>query len=208
MKKFIKTLLILGAMMSVGNLTLAADKPLIVYFSYYENANLPNDLDTSASASIQVWNNKNTGNTGVVANIINEKVNGDIFPILVAEKYSDSYNETVDRGRTEKNSNFRPQLVNHIENFDNYDTVFIGFPNWWYDMPMAMYSFFEEYDFSGKTIIPFVTSGGSGFSDTINSIKSLEPNAKVLEGISISGRRATGSEDDITEWLNEINYSK
>ena len=208
MKKFIKTLLILGAMMSVGNLTLAADKPLIVYFSYYENANLPNDVDTSASASIQVWNNKNTGNTGVVANIINEKVNGDIFPILVAEKYSDSYNETVDRGRTEKNSNFRPQLVNHIENFDNYDTVFIGFPNWWYDMPMAMYSFFEEYDFSGKTIIPFVTSGGSGFSDTINTIKSLEPNAKVLEGISISGRRATGSEDDITEWLNEINYSK
>lgn len=208
MKKFIKTLLILGAMMSVGNLTLAADKPLVVYFSYYENANLPSDVDSSASASIQVWNNKNTGNTGVVANIINEKVNGDIFPILVAEKYSDSYDETVDRGRTEKNSNFRPQLVNHIENFDNYDTVFVGFPNWWYDMPMAMYSFFEEYDFSGKNIIPFVTSGGSGFSDTINTIKSLEPNAKVLEGISISGRRATGSEDDITEWLNEINYSK
>ena len=208
MKKFIKTLLILGAMMSVGNLTFAADKPLVVYFNYYENANLTSDVDTSASASIQVWNNKNTGNTGVVANIINEKVNGDIFPILVAEKYPDSYDETVDRGREEKNSDFRPQLVNHIENFDNYDTVFIGFPNWWSDMPMAMYSFFEEYDFAGKTIIPFVTSGGSGFSDTINTIKSLEPNAKVLEGISISGRRATGSEDDITEWLNEINYSK
>lgn len=67
--------------------------------------------------------------------------------------------------------------------------------------------FFEEYDFSGKTIIPFVTSGGSGFSDTINTIKSLEPNTKVLEGISISGRRVINSEDDITEWLNEINYS-
>lgn len=75
-------------------------------------------------------------------------------------------------------------------------------------MPMAMYSFFEEYDFSGKTIIPFVTSGGSGFSDTISAIRSLEPNAEVLEGISISGRRAADSEDNITEWLNRINYSK
>lgn len=207
MKKFIKTLLILGTVLSTENLIFAAEKPLVVYFSYYENANLPNDVDTSASASIQVWNNKNTGNTGVVANIINEKINGDIFPILVAEKYPDNYDETVDRGREEKNSNFRPQLINHIENFDNYDTVFIGFPNWWSDMPMALYSFFEEYDFSGKTIIPFVTSGGSGFSDTINTIKSLEPNTKVLEGISISGRRVINSEDDITEWLNEINYS-
>ncbi len=208
MKKFIKNLLVLSAMMSVGTIAFSAEKPLVVYFSYYENANLPNDVDTSASASIQVWNNKNTGNTGVAANIINEKVNGDIFPILVADKYSDSYDDTVDRGREEKNRNVRPQLVNHIENFESYDTVFVGFPNWWYDMPMAMYSFFEEYDFSGKTIIPFVTSGGSGFSDTISAIRSLEPNAEVLEGISISGRRAADSEDNITEWLNRINYSK
>ena len=208
MKKFIKNLLVLSAMMSVGTIAFSAEKPLVVYFSYYENADLPNDVDTSASASIQVWNNKNTGNTGVAANIINEKVNGDIFPILVADKYSDSYDDTVDRGREEKNRNVRPQLVNHIENFESYDTVFVGFPNWWYDMPMAMYSFFEEYDFSGKTIIPFVTSGGSGFSDTISAIRSLEPNAEVLEGISISGRRAADSEDNITEWLNRINYSK
>lgn len=208
MKKIIKTLLVLSAMMSVGTTTFSAEKPLVVYFSYYENADLPSNVDTSASASIQVWNNKNTGNTGVAANIINEKVNGDIFPILVADKYSDSYDDTVDRGREEKNRNVRPQLVNHIENFESYDTVFVGFPNWWYDMPMAMYSFFEEYDFSGKTIIPFVTSGGSGFSDIISAIRSLEPNAEVLEGISISGRRAADSEDNITEWLNRINYSK
>lgn len=80
MKKFIKNLLVLSAMMSVGTIAFSAEKPLVVYFSYYENADLPNDVDTSASASIQVWNNKNTGNTGVAANIINEKVNGDIFP--------------------------------------------------------------------------------------------------------------------------------
>lgn len=208
MKKFLRNLLVLGTIIVAGNSVFAAEKPLVVYFSYFENANLPAGVDASASASIQVWNGKNTGNTGVVANIINEKVGGDIYPILVADKYPADYDETVSRGRDEQNRNYRPQLVNHIENFNDYDTVFIGFPNWWYDMPMAMYSFFEEYDFSGKTIIPFVTSGGSGFSNTVSTIKSLEPNATVLEGISISGRRVMGAEENVTEWLEELNYSK
>lgn len=208
MKKFLKNLLVLGAIIIVGKSVLAAENPLVVYFSYFENANLPVGVDASASASIQVWNGKNTGNTGVVANIINEKVGGDIYPILVADKYPADYDETVSRGRNEQNRNYRPQLVNHIENFNDYDTIFIGFPNWWYDMPMAMYSFFEEYDFSGKTIIPFVTSGGSGFSNTVSTIKSLEPNATILEGVSINGRRAMRAEADVTEWLEELNYSK
>lgn len=208
MKKFLRNLLVLGTIIVAGNSVFAAEKPLVVYFSYFENANLPAGVDASASASIQVWNGKNTGNTGVVANIINEKVGGDIYPILVADKYPTDYDETVSRGRDEQNRNYRPQLVNHIENFNDYDTVFIGFPNWWYDMPMAMYSFFEEYDFSGKTIIPFVTSGGSGFSNTVSTIKSLEPNATILEGISISGRRVMGAEENVTEWLEELNYSK
>lgn len=208
MKKFLRNLLVLGTIIVTGNSVVAAEKPLVVYFSYFENANLPAGVDASASASIQVWNGKNTGNTGVVTNIINEKVGGDIYPILVADKYPTDYDETVSRGRDEQNRNYRPQLVNHIENFNDYDTVFIGFPNWWYDMPMAMYSFFEEYDFSGKTIIPFVTSGGSGFLNTVSTIKSLEPNATILEGISISGRRVMGAEENVTEWLEELNYSK
>lgn len=208
MKKFLKNLLVLGAIIIVGKSVLAAENLLVVYFSYFENANLPVGVDASASASIQVWNGKNTGNTGVVANIINEKVGGDIYPILVADKYPADYDETVNRGRNEQNRNYRPQLVNYIENFNDYDTIFIGFPNWWYDMPMAMYSFFEEYDFSGKTIIPFVTSGGSGFSNTVSTIKSLEPNATILEGVSINGRRAMRAEADVTEWLEELNYSK
>lgn len=208
MKKFLRNLLVLGTIIVTGNSVFAAEKPLVVYFSYFENANLPAGVDASASASIQVWNGKNTGNTGVVANIINEKVGGDIYPILVADKYLTDYDETISRGRDEQNRNYHPQLVNHIENFNDYDTVFIGFPNWWYDMPMAMYSFFEEYDFSGKTIIPFVTSGGSGFSNTVSTIKSLEPNATILEGISISGRRVMEAEENVTEWLEELNYSK
>lgn len=207
MKKFLKILFVLMTMLSFENLVFATEKPMIIYFSYYENADLPNDVDASASASIQLWNEKRTGNTGVIANMIKDKTGGDIFPILIADKYPESYDETVDLGRNEKNQNIRPRLITHIENFNDYDTFFIGYPNWWSDMPMALYSFFDEYDFSGKTIIPFVTSGGSGFSNTINSIKSLEPNANVLEGLNISGRRVQGAEEKVEEWLKKLNYS-
>lgn len=207
MKRITKVLFAIMTMLSFESLVFAAEKPMVIYFSYYENAILPNGVDASASASVQVWNGKNTGNTGVVANIISEKVGGDIHPILVADKYPADYDETVSRGRDEQNRNYRPQLINHIENFNDYDTFFIGYPNWWYDMPMALYSFFDEYDFSGKTIIPFVTSGGSGFSNTINHIKSLEPNANVLDGLNISGRRVQGAEKRVEEWLKNLNYS-
>lgn len=207
MKRITKVLFTIMTMLSFEGLVFAAEKPMVIYFSYYENAILPNGVDASASASVQVWNGKNTGNTGVVANIISEKVGGDIHPILVADKYPADYDETVSRGRDEQNRNYRPQLINHIENFNDYDTFFIGYPNWWYDMPMALYSFFDEYDFSGKTIIPFVTSGGSGFSNTINHIKSLEPNANVLDGLNISGRRVQGAEERVEEWLKNLNYS-
>lgn len=104
-------------------------------------------------------------------------------------------------------NNIRPELANHIANLDDYDTIFVGYPNWWYDMPMAMYSFFDEYDLSNKTIIPFNTSGGSAFSDTINTIKKLEPNANVIEGITIRAEDVESSQNEINEWLNDLGYN-
>lgn len=83
----------------------------------------------------------------------------------------------------------------------------MGYPNWWYDMPMAMYSFFDEYDLSNKTIILFNTSGGSAFSDTINTIKKLEPNANVIEGITIRAEDVESSQNEINEWLNDLGYN-
>ena len=127
-------------------------KPLIVYFSYGENSELPQDVDASASASIQKWNDENTGNTGIVAHIIQEKTKGDMFSVQTVNKYPSTYNETVDQGKREHENNIRPELANHITNLDDYDTIFVGYPNWWYDMPMAMYSFFDEYDLSNSTI--------------------------------------------------------
>ena len=82
--------------------------------------------------------------------------------------------------------------------------IFLGFPNWWGDMPMAVYTFLEETDLSGKTIIPFVTSGGSGFSGTIEAIEELQPEASVIEGLSISGSQAAQAQEQVEQWLDEV----
>ena len=186
----------------------AGTNMLVAYFSYAENADLPDGTDASASASIQVWNGETTGNTGVVAAMIAETTGADLFSIQTVEKYPDTYDATIDQGQQERNANARPALATHAEDLDRYDVVFLGFPNWWGDMPMAMYSFLDELDLSGKTIVPFVTSGGSGFSRTISTIESMESGANVQEGLSISGSSATEAQAQVNEWLTELGYAE
>lgn len=100
----------------------------------------------------------------------------------------------------------RPELVTQIENLDSYDTIFLGFPNWNADLPMPLYTFLEEYDFSGKTIIPFTTHGGSGFSGTIRTIESLQPDAAVMEdGLSVSRNSVEGAQNDVIDWVSGLN---
>ncbi|WP_314724575.1 flavodoxin [Enterocloster bolteae] len=186
----------------------ADSKILIAYFTYGENAELPSDVDASTTASIQIFNGEVTGNTGVMAHMIAEASGGELFSIRTVEPYPDSYDATIDVGQSEKNDGIRPELSTHIENLDQYDTVFVGFPNWWYGMPMVMYSFFDEYDFSGKTIIPFCTSGGSAFSDAVSEITSMEPEATVLEGLHIGGSSVNDAESRVNEWVSELGLSK
>ena len=177
---------------------------LVAYFSYAENAALPDDVDASASASIQPWNGALTGNTGVVADMIAQATGADLFSIRTVEQYPDTYDATLDQGQQEQSDGARPELATHLENLDSYDTIFLGFPNWWGDMPMAVYSFLDEVDLSGKTVIPFVTSGGSGFSNTISTIQQMEPQATVQEGLSISASSATGAQQQVESWLSEL----
>lgn len=177
---------------------------LVAYFSYAENAALPDDVDASASASIQPWNGTLTGNTGVVADMIAQATGADLFSIRTVEQYPDTYDATIDQGQQEQSDGARPELATHLENLDSYDTIFLGFPNWWGDMPMAVYTFLDEVDLSGKTVIPFVTSGGSGFSNTISTIQEMEPQATVQEGLSISGSSATGAQQQVESWLSEL----
>ena len=177
---------------------------LVAYFSYAENAALPDDVDASASASIQPWNGALTGNTGVVADMIAQATGADLFSIRTVEQYPDTYDATIDQGQQERSDGARPELATHLENLDSYDTIFLGFPNWWGDMPMAVYTFLDEVDLSGKSVIPFVTSGGSGFSNTISTIQQMEPQATVQEGLSIGASSATGAQQQVESWLSEL----
>lgn len=179
-------------------------KSLVVYFSVPET----DGVDASSGASRVISDGKVMGNTQYVAAIISETTGGDLFEIKTANTYPGSHAELIEAAKQEIDSNARPKLTTHIENLCDYDVVFVGFPNWWYDMPMPLYSFFDEYDFSGKTIIPFCTHGGSRFSDAIKTIRELEKDVTVLDGHDIARERVPDSKEGILEWLEKIGMKK
>ncbi len=145
-----------------------------------------------------------SGNTENVANSIAAQTGADMFRIVPAEPYVDDYNTLLDIASEEKQNGARPEIADSIEDLGQYDVIYAGFPNWWGDMPMILYSFFDSYDLSGKTIAPFCTSGGSGLSDTVNSIKALEPEAEVLEGLHIRDSASSDPDSAVGEWLGGL----
>lgn len=163
--------------------TTTGNKELVVYFSW-------------------------SGNTAKVASEIQNETGADSFEIVPKQPYTEDYNTLLDIAKEEKDNKAHPEISGKIENIEDYDVIFLGFPNWWGDMPMIIYSFLDQYDLSGKTIAPFCTSGGSGFSNALSEIKILEPNANVVEGLHIEGSRAADSKDSISKWLQKINVNK
>ncbi len=145
-----------------------------------------------------------SGNTENVANAIAEQMGADVFEIVPEEAYIDDYDALLDIASEEKESNARPAIAGSVENMAQYDVIYVGYPNWWSDMPMILYTFFDSYDLSGKTIAPFCTSGGSGLSNTVNSIKELEPDANVLEGLHIGSSSASDPDQDVSDWLDSF----
>ena len=123
------------------------------------------------------------------------------------DQYPLDHDTLVDQAAQEQDDEARPQLAGQIEATDQYDTILLGYPNWWGDMPMPLYTFFEEYDFSGKTIIPFNSHNGSRLSGTIDTIAELEPDADVIEdGFTVNERDVPDAAGDIADWLDEIGY--
>lgn len=173
-------------------------KNLVVYFS------MPDNVDDSTV----VIDGETLGNTQYMAYVIQETVGADIFRIEPETPYPTDHDKLVDLAKEEQNDNARPKIKAKIENFDTYENIFVGYPNWWGDMPMILYSFFDEYDFSGKTIIPFNTHGGSGFSGTISTIKELEPNAKIIDGKSISRNDIQDAEQEIIDWVKSLGFEQ
>lgn len=167
-----------------------------------ENAVAGNNEDSK----ILVLYFSQSGNTEAVANFIHEVVGGDIIKLETEQVYPSDYDELVDYAQEEQRQNARPTLSTTIDNIDEYDTIFLGFPNWWGDMPMAIYTFLDNYDLSGKTIAPFITHGGSGLSGTPQNIQEEEPNATVTEGLAVSGSSARNSQSVVNEWLVELGF--
>ena len=179
---------------------------LVVYFTYAENAALAEDVDVSSSASIQRQNGTLAGNTGLVASMIAETAGADLFSLHTVEQYPDTYSATVDQGQQERTDGVRPELTALPENLADYDVIFLGYPSWWSDMPMAVYSFLDAVDLSDKTIAPFVTSGGSGLAGTVGTIEELESDAVVQSGLAIRDSDAAGAQEQVNAWLTELGY--
>ena len=174
---------------------------LIAYFTAAENS----DVEVISSASVTIVDGEPKGNVRAIADEIAAVTGGNLYSIQTDFKYPGDHDPLINYAREEQNNQVLPTLLNPIENLDLYETIFIGYPTWWYDLPQALYSFFEEYDFSGKTIYLFNSARGSRFSGTIRTIQELEQNATVIEdGISIYGSEYDKNEVD--SWLEKIGY--
>lgn len=182
-------------------------KVLIAYFAVAENS----DVDAISSASVTEVDGEAKGLVRTIAEDIQAVTGGDLFSIETSVDYPDDINELIEYASGEQEEDVRPELTSHIENLEEYDTIFVGYPLWWYDLPQVMYSFFDEYDFSGKTIIPFDVHRGSRLSGTPNTIQELEPNAAVIpDGFAVAHETAAESVSDVAadveEWLHGLGY--
>lgn len=147
--------------------------------------------------------NLTIGNTEVAAKKIQEIIGGELFEIDTVNPYPEDYTETTNVAMVEKRQNARPELSTRVNNMNQYDTIILGYPNWWGTFPMAVFTFLEEYDFTGKTILPFCTHEGSGLGGSERDIRKLCPEAKVLPGLAIRGGSVKGAGDTIKSWLSK-----
>jgi flavodoxin len=184
---YMKTILLALLFLAMGSIVMAKPalaqerKILVTYFSW-------------------------SGNTRGIAQLIHQRVGGDLVEIEVVKPYSSDYDTCLDEARSEQDNKARPELKTRIENMAQYDTVFLGYPNWWGTIPMPIATFLERYDFQGKTVVPFVSHGGGRFGLSLDDIAKLCPQSSIAEGLSISydgGRSLSG---DIEAWLDKIGF--
>ena len=142
------------------------------------------------------------GNTEIVCGIICELIDADSFKIEMKEPYSPVYMTCIEQAKKDLRDKVRPELVRYPESLDAYDTVVLAYPNYWGTMPMAVVSFLEHFDFSGKTILPLCTNEGSGMGGSERDLRRYAPGAEIRRGLSITGSRAAASRDEVKRWLS------
>ena len=172
-----------------------------------EPAEEPAESETSTtgdSSSVLITYFSWSGNTEQVAQIIQQETGGDLFEIAPATAYTDDYNELLDIAQQEQSDDARPELAGQVENWEQYDTIFVGYPNWWSDAPMAVYTFVESYDWSGKTLVPFNTSASGGFGRSLSGLEESASGATILDGLSFTERTLGDAQSEVTTWLDEL----
>ena len=223
MKEWTSLLLALAMALSLaacgnsGTQENTSEPPASVSGSTTEETPVPTDTETPAeelaegetpttedSSSVLIAYFSWSGNTEQVARIIQQETGGDLFEITPATAYTDDYNELLDIAQQEQSDNARPELASQVENWERYDTIFVGYPNWWNDAPMAVYTFLESYDWDGKTLVPFNTSASGGFGRSLPGLEESAPGAAILEGISFTKRTLGDAQSEVTTWLDEL----
>lgn len=180
---------------------------LIAYFTWAENTYVADpdsvDVDATTSASVLI-----PGNVGLLARWIQEETGGDTFSIITEEAYSSDYDTCLDRAIEEHDSGARPAITGHVDNMEDYEIIFLGFPNWWYSCPMAILTFIEEHDLSGKTIVPFCSHGTGGFAASLRDIGAVLPDdCIVLTEFGAYRPEVASSQDKLLDWLAGLELS-
>ena len=140
------------------------------------------------------------GNTEIVAEFIQKAVGGELFEVDTVKPYSSDYYECIEESKKELRENARPQIKGYIGDISGYDRIFVGYPNWWGQMPMCMCTFLEHYDLTGKKIVPFCTNEGSGMGSSERQLKQVCKGADVVSGLSVHGAEAAQSEAKVAAW--------
>lgn len=175
---------------------------LVAYFSRSGNTVWEEDVDAVASASINVQADGTfAGNAELLAQMAQQTSGGDLFLIKTVETYPSDYREATDQAKVEQNNDARPALASHVENMDGYDTVILIYPNWWGTLPQPVMTFLDEYDFSGKTILPLCTHGGSRLGSSERKIAELCPGSQLLSGLEVRNSDSANAQADVETWI-------
>ena len=178
---------------------------LVAYFSWADNAVIDGEVDAVASPSVTA-----PGNVQQLAQWVSERTGGDLFSIQVTEPYSSDWDACLERANQERAEDARPELTASVEQLERYDTVFLGYPNWWYGVPMALLSFLEENDLSDKQVYLFCSHGTGGLASSVEQIDEALPDSTALsENIfDVYEEDASSSQQDILAWLEELGYKR
>lgn len=188
--------------------TQQAENILIAYFSLGQNADYPEDVDATASASLVPGQDERVGTTEWIARLIQQNVGGQLHAIRTAQPYPTDFDAVVDQNHAEMEAGTLPELVQSDLDVSEYDTVFVGYPVWATNAPQAIFSFLSQYDLAGKTVIPFCTHDGYGAGSSYSDIAQfIEGEAAVLDGLAVEAPDVPDAADTVAQWLQGIGFT-